>query len=111
MCDRIDEAVVLLIETNLSDQEAGVENDPRGDSSEKHDAENNFQIVAPVKNDPAAAYSKGKPGQADSQAQEEKRRLAARYAHGEILPLRAESRECDKVCRYHDCSIQSSRDR
>ena len=68
MCDRVDEAVVLLVSTNFAYQEAGVQNEAGDHPAEKDNAQENFDVFLPIQNDPAEAdtdrcrgkqYSKG----------------------------------------------------
>ena len=86
MRDRVDEAVVLLVATNLTHQENCVEDEASGDSPKKNDAQKNFNASAPVENDPAAADSDSNRRQANAKCQEKiDCLLPADDAHREIV--------------------------
>ena len=58
----VDEAVVLLVATDLSQKEDGVKNQAGGDSAEEDYAEEDFYAFAPVEDDPAEAYGNSDSG-------------------------------------------------
>ncbi len=95
---------MLFIEADFADEKAGVEDHSGYDCGEEDNAKNYFQIVAPVEDDPATAYGKREPGQADSQAQKEQCRLAAGYAHVRILPRLLLDTVADKNKVFFACS-------
>ena len=66
MGDGVDEAVVLLVATNLADQKDGIEDEAGDDRAKKDDTEENFDALAPVEDDPAAADGEGDRGQTNS---------------------------------------------
>src|SRR5919197_554410 len=49
----IDEAIVLLVATNLAYQEDGVQDEPGSNSAEEDDAQEDLQTLPPVQDDPA----------------------------------------------------------
>ncbi len=101
MGDGIDEAVVLLVATDLPHQKAGVENQPGGNRSKEDDAEKNLEAFAPVENDPAKSDCHRNRRQAHSEREKENyRATAAGDPHGQILPpLRGMRPEVAKSAR------------
>src|SRR5690348_6690931 len=55
MGDRVDEAVMLLVAANFADEKNRIEDEAGDDGAKKNDAEKNFDALAPVEDDPAAA--------------------------------------------------------
>lgn len=87
----IDETVVLLTSTQLSDQKNRIYNHTRDDQGKEHDPEKQQNAFPPIQQDPSNIQSDRKGYQADAQAQEKyDRSAAARNSHGVglILPRR-----------------------
>ena len=55
--DRIDEAVMLLVAANFTDQETGVHDEPGNQQGEKNHAQKEQDAFAPVEDDPADVQS------------------------------------------------------
>src|SRR5271166_4193831 len=86
MRNRIDEAVVLLVAANFTDQKNRIEDKARNDSAKENDAQKNSDALAPVEDDPSAADRTRHRRQAHAQGEEEVDRfLAADDAHREIV--------------------------
>src|SRR6266481_4722209 len=58
MGDRVDEAVMLLVAANFTDEENRIEDEAGDDGAKKNDAKKNFDALAPVEDDPSAANRK-----------------------------------------------------
>src|SRR6267378_4647301 len=86
MSDRIDKAVMLLVAANFTDQKNRIEDEAGDDGAKKNDAEKNFDALAPVEDDPAAADRERHRRQANAQREEEINRfLPADNAHRRIV--------------------------
>ena len=70
MCDRIDEAVMLLVAPNFADQKNRIQNQSRHDRAKKNNAQKNPDALPPVKDDPSTPHRKRHRRQADSQREE-----------------------------------------
>ena len=86
MGDGVDEAVMLLVAANFADQKNRIEDKAGNDGAEENDAEKNFDALAPVEDDPAAADRERHRRQANAEREEcVDRLLAADDAHREIV--------------------------
>src|SRR6266436_6363634 len=86
MGDRVDEAVMLLVAANFTDEENRIEDEAGDDGAKKNDAKKNFDALAPVEDDPSAANRKRHRRQAHAQREEEINRfLPADDAHRRIV--------------------------
>ena len=74
---RVDEAVVLLVATDLPHQKTGVDDHPGDDQRKENNAEEQQDAFAPVQDDPADVERDGQRHQANAQDQEEGNRFAA----------------------------------
>src|ERR1035438_5739466 len=70
MGDGVDEAVMLLVAANFADQKDRIEDEAGYYGSEKNDAEKNFDALAPVEDDPAAADREGHRRQQNAEREE-----------------------------------------
>src|ERR1700730_16541063 len=75
MGDRVDETVVLLVAANFTDEKNRIEDDAGNYGAKKNDTEKNFDALAPVEDDPAAADRERHRRQANTQREEEINRL------------------------------------
>src|SRR6267143_521169 len=86
MGDRVDETVMLLVPANFTDKKNRIENEAGDDGAKKNDAEKNFDALAPVEDDPAAANRERHRRQANAQREEEINRfLPADNPHRRIV--------------------------
>src|ERR1700693_2664366 len=86
MGDRIDETVMLLVAANFADEKNRIEDEAGDDGAKKNDAKKNFDTLAPVEDDPAAANRQRHRRQANAQREEEiNRLLPADDPHREIV--------------------------
>ncbi len=86
MGDSVDEAIVLFVASNFADQKNRIEDEAGHYGAKKNDAEKNFDALAPVEDDPAAADRKRHRRQANAQREEEINRfLPTDDPHREIV--------------------------
>src|ERR1700733_15767162 len=95
--DSVNEAVVLFVEADFADQEAGVEDQTKDDGGEKEDAHKQQQALAPVEDDPADVECDRQDNQEDANHEKEYDfPSAACDQHGDLRGLysgaRADSR-------------------
>ncbi len=87
--DGVDEAVMLLVPTNLPHQEAGIDDHPSDQHSEEDHAQEQQDPFAPVEDDPADVERHRQCDQAHAQRDKERNRPAARdNAHRDLVPRR-----------------------
>ena len=92
MGDGIEEAVLLLISPDLSDQEDGVDHESRNEQSEKDDAKYEWYDLTPVENDPTDIEYDCQGDETNPQHNKEHDRFgAARDAHDVLVYASAES--------------------
>src|SRR6202521_3947225 len=75
MGDRVDETVVLFVAANFTDEKNRIEDEAGDNSAKKNDAKKNFDALAPVEDDTAAADRERDGRQANAQREEEINRL------------------------------------
>ena len=86
MGDSIYETVVLLVAPDFADEKDCIEQDASDDSEKEDRSEKEFDLLAPVENDPADVKGDRRHHQADSQCNDEINcLLAADDAHGMIV--------------------------
>ena len=86
MGNRVDETVVLFVAANFTDEKNRIEDEAGDNSAKKNDAKKNFDALAPVEDDPAAADRERDGRQANAQREEEiNRLLPANDPHREIV--------------------------
>ena len=71
VCDGVDEAVVLLIASDLPDKVDGVEDQSRNDEEEECDSQHQHGNLPPVEDDPADVEGDGEDNQTDPEDGEE----------------------------------------
>ena len=89
MSDGVDEAVMLFVAANFTDQKTGIHDHPGDQQGEENYAEKKQNPFAPVEDDPADIQSDRQQYQANAQNDEEGDcPAAAADTHGRILPRR-----------------------
>src|ERR1700676_202602 len=86
MREGVDEAVVLFVAANFTDEKNRIEDEARDYGAKKNDAEKNFDALAPVEDDPAAADRERQCREANAEREEKINCfLAADDAHRGIV--------------------------
>src|ERR1700681_4486001 len=107
MRDGIEEAVLLLISANLTDEEDGVDHQPRDKQSEENDPEYEGNNLTPVEDDPTDVEHDRQGNETSPQRDEECDGFgAARDAHDVLVYARAESAPPKKGLRWRIAAFQ-----
>jgi hypothetical protein len=70
MGDRVDEAVMLLVAANFTDEKNRIEDEAGDYGAKKNDAEKHFDALTPVEDDPAAADRERQCREANAEREE-----------------------------------------
>src|SRR5438874_8690794 len=76
---------MLLVAAYFANQETGVQDQAGHDGTEKNYAQNNFNVLLPVENDPPKTHGNRSERQTDREGQEENDLAASGHAHTAIL--------------------------